>query len=123
MEKVAKNDGKGLLLQQENSERLQLIRSISTDRLRELVQADKEGKVLILPCKVGDRVYRIWNMPGREPVITEHVIQDRAQIIRWIPSIGRITFLTHEAAQIALNNSVQETNQKCEDLTKGGLHD
>lgn len=29
------------------------------DRLRELVQADKEGRCVVLPCKVGDFVYVI----------------------------------------------------------------
>lgn len=27
------------------------------DRLRELVQADREGRCVVLPCKVGDPVY------------------------------------------------------------------
>lgn len=27
------------------------------ERLRELYKADKEGRVVVLPCKVGDRVY------------------------------------------------------------------
>ena len=27
------------------------------DRLRELVQADQEGRCVVLPCKVGDPVY------------------------------------------------------------------
>lgn len=31
----------------------------SYDRLRELSEADKEGRVVVLPCKVGDRIYRI----------------------------------------------------------------
>lgn len=31
----------------------------SYDRLRELAKADKEGRVVVLPCKVGDRIYRI----------------------------------------------------------------
>lgn len=29
----------------------------SYDRLRELAEADKEGRVVVLPCKVGDTVY------------------------------------------------------------------
>ncbi len=28
-----------------------------TDRLRELAEADKDGRVVVLPCKVGDTVY------------------------------------------------------------------
>ncbi len=31
----------------------------SYDRLRELAEADKDGRVLILPCKVGDTIYAI----------------------------------------------------------------
>lgn len=30
-----------------------------TVRLKELVEADKEGRCLMLPCKVGDTVYRV----------------------------------------------------------------
>ena len=29
------------------------------DRLRELAEADKDGRVVVLPCKVGDTVWRI----------------------------------------------------------------
>ena len=32
---------------------------ISTDRLRELVQADRDGRCIILPAKIGDTVYHI----------------------------------------------------------------
>lgn len=31
------------------------------DRLRELAEADKNGRVEVLPCKVGDTVYAIEN--------------------------------------------------------------
>lgn len=30
---------------------------IGVDRLRELAQADKDGRLVVLPCKVGDTVY------------------------------------------------------------------
>lgn len=32
---------------------------VSPDRLRELAQAEKEGRLVVLPCKVGDTVYHI----------------------------------------------------------------
>ena len=32
---------------------------ITPDRLRELAQADKEGRCVVLPCKIGDTVYHI----------------------------------------------------------------
>lgn len=30
---------------------------VEADRLRELAEADKDGRVVVLPCKVGDTVY------------------------------------------------------------------
>ena len=32
---------------------------VTPDRLRELAQADKEGRCVVLPCKIGDTVYHI----------------------------------------------------------------
>lgn len=30
-----------------------------TERIRELLQAEQDGRLLVLPCKVGDRIYRV----------------------------------------------------------------
>ena len=30
------------------------------DRLRELAEADKDGRVVVPPCKVGDKLYRVF---------------------------------------------------------------
>ena len=48
---------------------------VEPSRLRELAEADKDGRVLILPCKLGTKVYRIRykivDYPGKpEPEIT-----------------------------------------------------
>ena len=32
------------------------------DRLRELAEADKDGRVVVLPCKVGQRVFALMDM-------------------------------------------------------------
>ena len=29
-------------------------------RLRELAEADKDGRLVVLPCKVGDKLYRVF---------------------------------------------------------------
>ena len=34
---------------------------ISIDRLRELAQADREGRCVVLPCKFGDPVWRLYD--------------------------------------------------------------
>ena len=36
------------------------------DRLRELAQADREGRCVVLPCKVGDTVYQLDYMTHSE---------------------------------------------------------
>ena len=51
--------GRGNTLRTHAAERLELIREIPTDRLRELVEADRDGRVAIRPCKIGDTVYEI----------------------------------------------------------------
>ena len=33
-----------------NALRLEAVKDISTDRLRELAEADKEGRLVVLPC-------------------------------------------------------------------------
>ena len=39
-------------------------------RLRELAEADKDGRLVVLPCKVGDKLYRVF--AGN---ISEHEVQ------------------------------------------------
>ena len=44
------------------------------DHLRELAEADKDGRVVVLPCKVGDTVWRI--VRDGEPHITRDEVRD-----------------------------------------------
>ena len=71
-------------------------------RLRELAEADKDGRVVVPPCKVGDTVYRIFNPPSREPVISAHTLMSVDYIVRWIDKFGKTVFLTREEAKRAL---------------------
>lgn len=80
------------------------------DRLRELAAADKERRLVVLPCKVGDTVYRVWKTQGRDPVITAHYMTDVGMVVRWMHYFGDIVFLTHEEADRALNKMEE---QKC----------
>lgn len=81
------------------------------DRLRELAAADKEGRVVVLPCKVGDTLYRVF--AGE---ILEHQVRNMRYLAiqgRWDidatpfcsyveSSIGKTIFLTREEAEKAL---------------------
>ena len=71
-------------------------------RLRELSEADKDGRLVVLPCKVGDTVYRIFNPPDRKPVISAHTLMSVDYIVRWLDKFGKTVFLTREEAEAAL---------------------
>jgi hypothetical protein len=79
------------------TEQLELLK-----RLRELAEADREGRLVVLPCKAGDTVYRIFNPPSREPVISAHTLMSVDYIVRWIDKFGKTVFLTREEAEKAL---------------------
>lgn len=48
--------GRGMSLRTENAQRLEIVRGIQTDRLRELAQADREGRCVVLPCQPGYKI-------------------------------------------------------------------
>ena len=37
-------------------------------------QEREKSRFIELPCKVGDVVYRIWCVKGREPLVTTHIM-------------------------------------------------
>lgn len=68
-------------------------------RLRELAEADKDGRVVVLPCKPGDTVYMIsWRLNGR------HEIEERVFSLTYFDpaKYGKDYFLTREEAEKAL---------------------
>ena len=69
------------------------------DRLRELAEADKDGRVVVLPCKPGDTVYMIsWKLNGR------HEIEERVFSLTYFDpaKYGKDYFLSREEAEKAL---------------------
>lgn len=81
------------------------------DRLRELEEADKNGRVVVLPCKIGDVLYRA--SPSGVVVHCVANVVYRELTSRWyidtIPNLpyaseelGKTTFLTREEAEKAL---------------------
>lgn len=83
----------------------------SYDRLRELAKADKDGRVTVLPCKVGDTVYfAAWF--GTNPHIVKRIIEPYfyTDDVRGggstadfpLRDFGKNVFLTREEAEAAL---------------------
>lgn len=75
-------------------------------RLRELAEADKDDRVVVLPCKVGDTVYLLFAGNPNNPVISTLKINTVAEAVKLIGKMGMHkyigTFLTREEAEKAL---------------------
>lgn len=89
------------------------------DRLRELVEADKDGRCVVLPCKIDDEVY--VNIMGKTLPLTVTSISwitesptfkamHRVQLCFIFKSedVGKTVFLTREAAAAALKGEQHE---------------
>lgn len=87
------------------------------DRLRELAQADKEGRCVVLPCKVGEKMYDIILGELREKRVismsmllskcvnhlTIHAENFRNAVMLYeLQDIGKTVFLTRAEAKAAL---------------------
>lgn len=98
---------------------------MSPDRLRELAQAEKEGRLVVLPCKVGDKLYDITLGEVREKTVISlsmllsksvnhlviHAENFRNAVTSYeLQDIGKTVFLTREAAEAALDAMRGENN-------------
>ena len=50
IERILDAYGRGHTLRTESAERLEIMREVKTDRLREIIRADQEGRLVVLPC-------------------------------------------------------------------------
>lgn len=78
-------------------------RGDAVKRLAAYEDAEQEGRLVVLPCKVGDTVYRVWKTRGREPVVTAHYMTDIGMVVRWMHYFGETVFLTREEAERMLD--------------------
>lgn len=95
----------------------------SYDRLRELAEADKDGRVVVLPCKVGDTVWRI--VRDGEPHITRDEVRDMyfaddmtlcvelvGGRVTFTEKFGKTVFLSREEAEKALRGMEGKKDDK-----------
>lgn len=92
------------------------------DELREMVQAKREGRCIVLPCKKGDTVWRIVHDAA------PHITKDRCTNIKvenkevWVNLIGdrvmggwnfgKLLFLNEKEAEVALKAREQDGSNK-----------
>ena len=91
-----------------------------SERIRELLKADRDGRLVVLPCKVGDRLYEVT---GRKTISVYKVKAIRVELfglfIEWdivegfvwqslsginAEEIGKTVFLNREEAEKALED-------------------
>ena len=86
------------------------------DRLRELAEADKEGRVVVLPCKVGDGLWTFCSHPVEQvysfTVTSISTLNGRTMLntsrcgVIDARDVGKTVFLTHKEAEKALEAMV-----------------
>lgn len=136
IERVVDAYGRGLTLREDAAERLEIIRGLSTARLRELAEADRDGRCVVLPCKVGAKVYALedrsyWkDVPClyenecevcdtdchyyrqemvEETEIVGRVVVSTGEMESVMRGLGKTVFLTREAAEAALKGEQDAT--------------
>ena len=72
------------------------------DRMRELAEADKDGRLVVLPCKVGTATYYIRYPIAVYPDESEPEIKRGIFTLCDLDRVGNSVFLTREEAEKAL---------------------
>lgn len=134
MERLTKKlpDGRNILTGNfayvRNSKYGSFVEGYAVDKLADYEEAEEQGLLLRLPCKVGDNVYKIWSCGKNGKSVAEfrisHIDIDDLQNIEFafistknistsywfckIGDFGKTVFLTKEEAEQALKKSIAE---------------
>lgn len=101
---------------------------VSLDRMIELAQAEKDGRLVVLPCKVGDQVYVTYGegykvcivsaihiiANGKAQIYAEHLLTEKLVISD--SELGKTVFLTHEEAEEALKKREGADDEKSDSI-------
>ena len=83
---------------------------LTPEQVQELAKAKADGRLVVLPCKVGDSIYRpeglkysvFWTITNVTIYPDEIVFTDDSDNIFTLDDIGKTVFLTREDAEKAL---------------------
>ena len=102
-----------MTMREEVSERFGLTAKIPLDRLREIAEAERDGRCVVLPCKFGDTVYSIRHerVPDDDYRMSFHIemriVSQKFGLIH-ADCIGKSVFLTRAEAEAALKAREQD---------------
>lgn len=71
-------------------------------KISQWLQADKDGRLVVLPCKVGDTVWRIKRTFEEYPDRSKPYIEPSGFLLQDVFNISKTVFLTREEAEKAL---------------------
>ena len=77
------------------------------ERIRELLKADRAGRLVVLPCKVGGTVYRLQYIEQTPWRFVMGVAEIKFALI-WLEEFGKTVFLTREEAEKALEEAKRD---------------
>ncbi len=83
-------------------------KGVSFKRIHEMIQAERDGRLVVLPCKVGDVVYQTDGVRIYKGQI-KRILFDADSITFDERAIGTSVFLTQEEAEAALEGENHET--------------
>ena len=104
----------GICSQRQTWERLKLLEDVlgdnyDLDRLRELVQADWEGRCVVLKFAPGSTVYRVWFNPSNGKLfVTEHIMKSKEMCLE--AELWNDAYKTREEAEKALEEMEKNEN-------------
>lgn len=98
-----------------------MVDGIPDDRLAEIAQAERDGRLVVLPCKVGDTLYYPYAKRVIEKRVTQYreLLRKSECIDKWLcvdfsndetfeaDDIGKTIFLTRAEAEAALQKEAQ----------------
>lgn len=84
--------------------------SVPADRVIELLTAEKDGRLVVLPCKVGDTVYQTDGLRVYECKVKK-IVFDTDGIAFDDEAIGKYVFLSREEAEAAMKKMKEADNE------------
>ena len=81
---------------------LETLNNTPIRRLVELAEADKDGRCVVLPCKVGDTIWRLKRTFETYPDKSQPYTEADGFLLQDIWNVGKNVFLTREEAEKAL---------------------
>lgn len=94
---------------EDERKRLELVKDIPLDRLSEICGAEKDDRLVILPCKIGTPVYRILHhceCAAMDDEAYDYVCQfPESFTLCMLEDFGKTVFLTREEAEAKLKEA------------------